>query len=192
MAELADVIAVLKLVGAAYPNFKMDSQTPDAYLAFLGDLPADLLKAAVLRTCAESGRQFAPSVGEIRGAASQILRKTSGLPSALEAWDEVRTAPKSGEFRRMSEEYTEDGRAIIYVTPFKWSHSLVERVARQMGWPDFPNPENESTDRAHFFKHYEEAALAAMREDVELPAVAAYIEDKAGGEIKRLAEGKRI
>lgn len=193
MADRKDILEILALISVAFPNFKMvqsgDVSTADAYLAFLGDLPADVLKLATLKCCSESGRAFAPSVGEIRGAVSEILRHTQRIPSTLEAWDEINNAPKSGEYRRLTDEQNEDGAWIIEVTPFTWSHPLVEKVARMLGFPDFPNPTNEGVDRAHFFKQYENELKGYLEAGVQLPEITRYIESKANEQIKQLTKG---
>ncbi|MFA6213467.1 MAG: replicative helicase loader/inhibitor [Candidatus Obscuribacterales bacterium] len=178
MSNQIEVSQVVAMLGAAYPNFLATKETVSVYYELLKDLPADLLKAASLKCCAENGRKFAPSVGEIRGTASEINAMASGVPSTLEAWNEVCNAPRSGEYRRATDEKTEEGFYIIEVKQFDWSHHLVKKVAELLGWPNFPNPENESTDRAHFFRMYEAEINKAMEYDVQLPEVERYIEDK--------------
>lgn len=187
MADKKDILEILGLISVAYPNFKMaqsgDVSTADAYMAFLGDIPADVLKLAVLKCCSESGRAFAPSVGEIRGAVGEIQRKAQGIPSTLDAWDEVCRAEKPYPKNYVM------WRGGVQIEPpvHNWSHPFVEKIARQFGWPDFPKFENEGVDRAHFFKQYESASQNNISEIMELPQVTRYIE--SGGEIKKLADG---
>jgi hypothetical protein len=188
MADKKDILEILALISVAFPNFKMvqsgEVSTADAYLAFLGDLPADLLKVAVLRCCSEAGRAFAPSVGEIRGAAGEIHKTAQGIPSTLEAWDEVCKAPKP-----YPPEYVIYRNGEIVPHPvYTWSHPLVERIAKQFGWPDFPKFDNESTERAHFFKQYEAETSHTMNDAMELPEVTHYI-DVHNKQIKQLTEG---
>lgn len=190
MADKKDILEILGLISVAYPNFKMaqsgDASTADAYMAFLGDIPADLLKLAVIKCCAESGRAFAPSVGEIRGAVGEIQRKAQGIPSALAAWDEICNAPMP---------YPSDPDYVVYYinppTAYRWSHPLVEKTAKQLGWPNFPRIENgkfenEIADRAHFFKQYEAASQNNTTEMMELPQVTKYIQGSE--EIKKLTD----
>lgn len=188
MADKKDVLEILALISVAYPNFKMTQSgtvsTADAYLALLGDLPADVLKLATLKCCAESGRAFAPSIGEIRGAVAEIQRKANNIPSALDAWNEVCNAPKP---------YPADyviyrGGEKVEHPVYEWSHPFVKKIAYQFGFPDFPNFDNESTDRAHFFRQYEAALLAVSDREVELPEVARYIESH-NPQIKQLTKG---
>jgi len=191
MADRQDITEILALISVAFPNFKMvqsgDVSTADAYLAFLGDLPADLLKVAVLQCCSESGRAFAPSVGEIRGAAGNIQKQTLGIPPAIDAWNEVCNAPKP-----YPAEYIiyRNGEVIDHPV-YEWSHPLVEKIAKQFGWPNFPNFENESTDRAHFFKQYEIASNNATNENMMLPEIRKYIEFN-NPQLKQLTKGMEI
>ena len=183
MASQAEIISIVGVIGSAYPNFAATKETVSVYYDLLKDLPADLLKAATLQCCAESGRKFAPSVGEIRGAAGSIQTKALGIPSTLDAWNEVCSAPKPYPSHYVIIRNGEQVPPPVY----QWSHPLVERIAKQFGWPEFPNYENESVDRAHFFKQYEAALQNSTNETMELPDVTHYIE--ANSQIKQLAGG---
>lgn len=175
MSTQIEVSQVVALIGSAYPNFSATKETVSVYYELLKDLDADLLKTAALQCCAEAGRKFAPSIGELRGAATSLRARAQRIPSALEAWDEVCKAPQSEEIKTVSDEADkETGRYIIYVTPYKWSHPLVRKVAKMMGWPEFPG-ENESTDRAHFFRQYEIEVMRYSETETELPAVTNYL-----------------
>jgi hypothetical protein len=194
MANQIEVAQVVAMIGSAYPNFSPTKETVGVYYELLKDLPLDLLRASALQCCAEAGRKFAPSVGELRGAASEIERRAQGIPSALEAWNETCNAP-----------YRDYGKYPLFTggkvydeapNPHQWSHPLVERVAKLLGWPNFPNPENESVDRAHFLKQYEIEVTNQKANAIELPAVTQYIESRqkalpVGEKIKQLTEGLR-
>lgn len=176
MASQSEMAQVVAVISSAYPNFAVTKETMQVYYDLLNDLPTDLLKAATLKCCAEAGRKFAPSVGEIRGAAAELHARAQGVPSVLEAWNEVCNAPKSGETRTVTDEYTKTGAVIIDVKKYKWSHPLVQRVALMLGFPAFPATDNESVDRAHFFKQYEAELQRYNGEAVELPQVTRYLE----------------
>ena len=188
MATQIEVAQVVAMIGSAYPSFNASKETVTVYFELLKDLPVDLLKASALQCCAESGRKFAPSVGEIRGAAEQLNRKAQGIPSPLEAWNETRKAP----YHDYSRIPMFDGEEFHYTdpNPHQWSHPIVERVARLMGWPDFPDPKNEAMDRAHFFKQYEAEVEAYTSSTVEVPEVTRYIEGRRNG--KALPIGKAL
>lgn len=173
--EIGEIVAMLS---AAYPRFKPTPETLKTYTLMLKDIPGDALQAAALK-CAASGTFF-PSVHELRQAVSEIRRKAGGVPSAYEAWEEVSTKPMAEVHRRLTGEYDEVNR-VYFIEEIKttWAHPLVEKVARQLGWPrSFPG-ENPGVDRAHFFKAYEHALSDAVSDDIELPQVRAYIEGQA-------------
>ena len=183
MSTQIEVAQVVALIGSAYPNFSATKETVGVYYELLKDLPVQLLKVASLQCCAETGRKFAPGVGEIRGAASAIQRKAQNIPTTLQAWDEVCNAPKSMEFVAVTNEYNEQGAVIVDRTPFTWSHFLVGRVAEMLGFPAFPSPDNESIDRAHFFKQYENELTRYSNDEIELPEVTRFIESTKRGEL---------
>jgi len=157
MADLKDIVKLTMMLAEGYPNWKVTDFTNEVYFQDLRDIPSDLLELAAqyCRTSQARDQRFAPSAGEIRAAASVLHSKALGIPSALEAWQEVCNAPKP---------YPAD--YIIYRNGerienpvYQWSHALVEKTARQFGWPDFPTFENESAERAQFFKQYENSMI---------------------------------
>ena len=184
MSNQIEVAQVVAMIGSAYPNFTASEETVTIYYELLKDLPLDLLRAATMKCCVESGRKFAPSVGEIRGAASELNKQVQGIPSTLEAWNETCKAntPSGYQTMRNGEWVTPE--------PYEWSHPLVERTARLLGWPGhFPNFDNESTDRAHFFKMYDAQVNRFMEKGIEIPDVTGYIEkNKTTTDVKQLSE----
>ena len=179
MADALDIAQILSLMSAAFPNFQMKPETPELYLQLLGDIPADELKPAVLQSVSEAGRKFAPSVGEIRGMVSQMRMSVANVPSAYEAWQEVLSEIRStGSYRRP-----------------EFKHPLVERAVETMGWRNLCLSENQVADRARFLQAYEQLVERAAREDMLLPEVRGYIEERGGklldapAEIKKLADG---
>lgn len=171
MPSQIEVAQVVAMIGAAYPNFAPTKETVSVYYEMLKDLPLDLLRAATMQTCAEAGRKFAPSVGEIRGAVGDLLRQAQHIPSTLDAWDETCRAPIPRD--RLYPLYR-DGE-IVKEDEYQWSHPLVKRVARQLGWPRFPDPQNLGVDRAHFFKMYEAELNSTTTHAIQLPEVLALV-----------------
>lgn len=170
MATETEIAQILVVLAASYPRFELKKETVAAYVEFLHDLPADELRMAA-RDCAVS-KDFFPSVHELRQAVAEMHREKMGVPSAFDAWQEVCGHPKDGLSRRVLENA---GGWVIEESVMSWSHPLVERVAVQMGWPRFPTSEEIGVDRAHFFKAYDYAVGQALKENVRLPEVAAYI-----------------
>jgi hypothetical protein len=200
MATLTDIAQIILLMQTAFPNYHPEQATPDVLYQFLEDLPSDNLKAAVFATCAQNGRVFAPSVGEIREAALKQTMRAMGLPNEFEAWKEVCRMPKDKMQRRIEVDdngkmvTNENGAVIIHVELLKWSHPLVEKAALLMGWPNFPG-EDESLDRAHFFQAYRAEINRMMETAGELPVVREFVESLRrnerltfGQELKKLEE----
>jgi hypothetical protein len=106
-AEFAKILATL---AALFPRFKLTPETITAYYAVLGDLDADLLKAATLHLAAQDSPWF-PAAGQLRGAAFSLVEHQEGGVTAGEAWQEARrilrdpvrfypgiSAPAEGDF----------------------------------------------------------------------------------------------
>jgi hypothetical protein len=91
VSTLIEITQGINLLKVAFPNYQPDVKgTAELWTAVLGDLPGETLKAAILQCLTEHGRAFAPSIGEIRGAALRLNAKASGIPEAWQAYEEVR------------------------------------------------------------------------------------------------------
>jgi hypothetical protein len=113
---------------------------------------------------AENGRAFAPTIGEIRGAVSDLRRASANVPSAYDAWQEVcREILNTGS----------------YGTP-GFSSPLIERVVKNLGWRNLCMSENQVADRARFVQAYEQLLERATTENMMLPEVRGYIETRGG------------
>lgn len=187
-ATIANIIAAMK---AAFPNYNPDvgtpeepGQTPKMFFVGLADIPDDLLTVAAHSKIFESGRAFAPSIGEIRGEAVRLQAQAAGVPDAWQAYEEAINKPTLGE-RCGDVQILPNGTFGYPRKPIEWSHPLVERVAYIMGWPDkFPSTEP-GIDRAHFIKAYEAEQARLLSNAGQLPQVTQYVESKrellAGG-----------
>lgn len=181
--EIKTVIAYLKM---AFPNYKpeLDGQvnTVDVLTDLLGDIPANALMVAVKAACAEPGRQFAPSAGEIRGKLAELHAKAAEVPTAAEAWEAV----------------MESFRVVRSQRPALLDHPLVAKAVRVMGGLDkIGMSENIGVERAHFFKIYEQLLERALADASELADVTQYVlenrvsENRISGEIRALSESMR-
>lgn len=185
MASVKDIAEIVTLISAAYPNWQPNPYTTEVYYQTLKDMDAELLKTAALQAIAEPGRKFAPSVGEIRGAAGDLRKEASGLPSSYQAWQEVCT--------QMSVNGGDYGKPV-------WSHPLVEQAVKTLGWRNLRMSEDQTADRARFISAYEQLTNRASAEDMRLPVAQTYIESHRAlaletGErretMRQLAEGMR-
>lgn len=193
MATRDDVKNILAYMALAFPNYHPDvTSAPvnsvDVYRDLLGDLPADTLKTATQACCAQPGRQFAPSAGEIRGMAVQLHAQAAGLPSAGEAWAAV-----IGSFERMPAGNMAGGG---HDNPILDLPLVVETV-RQMGGYASIDYDNQMAERAHFLKIYQAAYDRELTSAAQLPATQQYIEahrqiaGQVGGLVKKLSAHTR-
>jgi hypothetical protein len=180
MAERTDIKNLIAYLGMAFPNFHPDiTSTPntvDVMLDLLGDLAPDTLQAAVRSCCAEPGRAFAPSAGEIRGAAVKLHAQAAGLPSAAEAWGCIMESFKHTSFDQ----------------PELLKHPMIQEAVRCMGGMErIGLSEDNMADRAHFLKIYDTVYQQTLSDASMLPAVSDYIEAQrleTSGQIKQLAD----
>ena len=161
MADITDIGQIIGVISAAYPNWNPTDYTAEVYFQTLSDLPADELKAATLHCISEAGRKFAPSVGELRGAVSELRGYTANVPSSYQAWQEVQ--------RQMVENGGDYGIPV-------WSNPIVGQAVRAMGWRNLRMSEDQTADRARFLQCYEQFVERATRDDMLLPEVRGYIE----------------
>lgn len=172
MAQPEDIDVIVNMFEAAFPNFKPRELTKEVYWQTLQDIPSDELKAAVLHCVTESGRAFAPSIGEIRGAVSDLRRASANVPSAYDAWQEVcKQILLVGS----------------YGTP-TFTSPLIERTVKNLGWRNLCLSENQVADRARFVQAYEQLMERAVTEDMMLPEVRGYIETRGGMLLEAPAE----
>jgi hypothetical protein len=67
MATLQIVSKMIARMSAAFPNWNVNQYTIQVYFEDLQDIPDNELEEAARACRMESGRAFAPSIGEIRG-----------------------------------------------------------------------------------------------------------------------------
>lgn len=159
--EIAQIVAV---ISAAYPNFKVSPQTVEVYFQTLQDIPGDELKAATMQSISEAGRSFAPSIGEIRGAVLDIRKRIANVPSSYQAWQEVQ------------KQIRDNGGDFGYPV---WSNQIVEVAVNALGWRNLRMSEDQTADRARFLQAYDQLCERNAKEEIALPHVRGYIENKA-------------
>lgn len=149
MANRVDVLRVLRVLSAAYPQFEVRDAQIDVYCVVLADLPAHVLAAAAIQHISSS--KWFPTVAELRDCAVELMRNEAGLPTAAAAWGEVK--------RQIAAVGT-------YGSP-KFTDPITARVVGYLGWRSLCLSQQETADRARFMDAYavemrREAAQARM------------------------------
>ena len=87
-----EVITLIQTIIVMYPGSKVnaDQLTVAVWHEMLGDLPGDVVSAAVKRMCATL--KFPPSIADIRDNVAEAVREAQGVLTAGEAWSKVRKA----------------------------------------------------------------------------------------------------
>lgn len=171
MIDKNEFSKILKVLASCFPRFELTDAVLEIYHRMLRDFSVEELQAATLEIAADS--TFFPAVSEIRKKVVSLRMRSAKIPSPIEAWDEVIKA-KHGE---ISEAVEENGKFITEHRKFVFSCSLVEKVARQLGWPNqFPNPESLSYERTTFIKAYESEIANFVSSELSVPEVRASIE----------------
>jgi len=176
MSSEQDIKEIVAIIGAAYPNFTPTAHTVEIYYQTLKDIESDELRIAVLHCVSEAGRKFAPSVGEIRGAISELRQAVRNIPDAYQAWQEVwKGITTTGSWGEP-----------------KWSNPLIEKAVDSLNWRNLCMSENSISDRARFVEAYDGFLARAQREDMFLPQVKTYIESKGGKMLGAPIETKQL
>ena len=150
-----EIISLVTIAIASCPSAQEKDPEPivNAWSLLLGDIPYEVAKAAVMKVCRSS--RFFPSVAEIVDAAHELDPRTDKLPTAAEAWEEVKKLLSSV------------GPYVSERRPLKFSCLTVERATRAIGWQQLCGSENPEADRAHFMRIYE-SMRAKHKETSEL------------------------
>ncbi|TXH59018.1 MAG: hypothetical protein E6Q97_00985 [Desulfurellales bacterium] len=84
---------VLRMISAAYPNFRVTEDTVKIWTAVLSQEPAAEVRTATLRFIA-GDHEWAPNPGQIR---AEVLRaRRQNEPLGVEAWSDVRRMAARG------------------------------------------------------------------------------------------------
>ena len=155
MSTPSEALALVQELMACYPQATISPANVQAYARHLGDLPHELLAAAVQRAVATS--RFFPSIAELRSAAAALV---DDAPQADEAWAIVMR-----EVSRIGRTGKPD-----------LQHDRIRNAVQAIGgWYELCQSEMMQADRAAFFRAYD-AATKRATERVTLAAVPALPE----------------
>lgn len=165
MATDKEVARILAMVAAAYPNYTLTKETAQVYARLLADVPVEALQAAAMQHTTQS--KWFPAVAELRDIAFGFMSGANDIPTALEAWAEVK-------------------REVMHEHVAKFSHPLVKRAVDTLGGLSAygqSDIDDEASWRARFVQSYEELRGRAMRNVTMLPEV------REASERLRLSDG---
>ena len=177
---------------AWYPG-KMSTDTfaLDSWYELLQDLPADLVMAGSLEY-ASTGTPFPPSAGQLRQASLKLRKIAAGIPSAAAAWQEILESPPGGIVKQSAPnedpETMADRPWVIYTASYKFSHPVVEKVARQLGWPSLFPGDHLAADRARFMDAYTMEIATQTDDAARLPVVNKYLDKITPNQPKQIGE----
>ncbi len=167
------IIKTLGYLAMLFPNFELSEPVVAAYLTILGDLPAEMVQRAAQQLGTEK-RAFFPAAGEIRQAAFDLEETAEDIPSAYEAWGQVKgTIPGC--------------------------HPLTSQAMKALGgWNAWGQSDisDEMSWRARFIGAYETLLKRERDQQRMLPGVRDYVaklkEGKVQDEITKLLSGMKI
>lgn len=171
MANKTEIDQIMSILARAYPYILKDStanwtDTLMIYERTLADIDAPALLAAALDHITRN--KFFPAISELRDAAYRVV--TQDQPSAEEAWGEVRLA-----FTRYGHNNTP-----------VWSHPLIERAVKVIGWMELCMSENQVADRAHFLRIYGSVEQRSKDAALTLPEIRDLTLKLSAGKLKEL------
>jgi hypothetical protein len=189
------------------------NETVNLFFAVLGDLPADMAKAATIQYLSE-GNPFFPMPGVLRDKAMELQMLAAGLPTAGEAWGMVLTANRPAnpvfcdEGARLRDAVNN---AATYWSSLKeyskhvdecetcdlggyrenYRHAAVAETVKLLGGRDAILTDNPAADRARFLEAYREVTAREKMKMGMTPRVAEFVESSrpalVSGELKQLS-----
>ena len=153
--EQAKKLVAMALLG--FPSMQDKAiasvQMSKLWQRLLYDMPYEIAEKALLKVLMNT--RYFPTVAEIREAAESMMSKANGIPAAEDAWEEV--------CRNLD----------IYRKP-NWSHPLISKVVKLIGFRNMCCSENLSVERGQFFKIYTQYEKRA-RDQKQNDSVAAIV-----------------
>lgn len=164
-----EVVQLLAVINAAFPNMQITETTVELWHELLGDLDFELAKAAVKKLILES--PYPPTIADIRKHVMEITTPPEDRIDAAEAWGEViRAIWHHG--------YYCEKEALESMSP------RTAKVVRYMGWREICLSEDINVVRGQFIKMYN-AVVERERQERLLPAALKE-------EIKKLSDGMSL
>jgi hypothetical protein len=145
----------------------------EVYFELLNDIPANILRPAVLRALAESDQNFIPAVGMLRRLAAEA--QFGVIPSWGTEWERVlRSVRKLGRDRQSE--------------AFEFLGPLTARITGQIGWETICNSETIGVQMAMFRSLYE----ASAQHETNQRRLAVELRPVVSRKMLTVAEPKRL
>lgn len=157
----SDLGKILRLLNDGLPQAPgLTARNIVAYGIVLKGMPVDVIQEAVYRVLSTWEKSSVlPTPGVIRRHALDVLAKREGLPTAEEAWMEIRQAVARYGVR--GEPLDGGGYG-----PIRWSHPVVGQAVEAMGGAGYLSQnENTVADRAHWLRYIYPAALESWHRE---------------------------
>ena len=133
----SETTKLLAMIVIGYPKFEIQELTAELWHELLGDIPFDVVKAAVKRIMLKS--PFPPSIHDVRAEATAVVSPNE--IDAAEAWGEVLRAVRNhGSYGEKEAMATLSPRA--------------RKVITWMGWREICMSEEVGVTRGQFLKMY--------------------------------------
>lgn len=189
------------------------NETVNLFHAVLGDLPADMAKAATIQYLSE-GNPFFPTPGVLRDKAMELQMLAAGLPTAGEAWGMVLAGNRPAdpvfcdEGARLRESANDPATYWSALKDYSlhvdnceqcdlggyrenYGHPAVAETVKMLGGRDAILTDNPAADRARFLEAYREVIAREKMKMGMTPRVAEFVENNrpllVDGSIKQLS-----
>jgi len=136
-----EVIQILGVLGAAYPNMAVSEKTVDIWAELLKDIPFEVAKVVVKKHILEN--TYPPSIADIRRNVFEIMTPKTEQLTAAEAWGEVMSAIRNYGYYREAE-------ALASMS------EKTKKVVQYIGWKDICLSEQLDVIRGQFRMMYEQ------------------------------------
>lgn len=134
-----EVVQLLAVINAAFPNMQITEMTVDLWHELLGDIEFNVAKTAVKKLILES--PYPPTIADIRKQVAEITTQPDDRIDAAEAWGEVLRAIRHHGYYCEKE-------ALESMSP------RTAKVVQYMGWREICLSTDIDVVRGQFMKMY--------------------------------------
>ncbi|MGB9780640.1 replicative helicase loader/inhibitor [Caldanaerobacter sp.] len=172
-----EVIQILGVLGAAYPNMNISEKTVDIWAELLKDIPFEVAKVVVKKHILEN--TYPPTIADIRRNVFEIMTPKTERLTAAEAWGEVMAAVRNYGYYREAE-------ALASMS------ERTRRVVEYIGWEEICLSEQLDVIRGQFRMMYEQLQERERKESLLPAALKEDIQQIAQQHVRALESGTNI